>query len=70
MTAQPLSDVERVRARVLSLLARVPDSVNSGSYDLSVRYKKAVKDARKQTDQKHPKYPALQLVCNQLEVFR
>ena len=52
MTAPPLSDVERVRARVLSLLARVPDSVNSGSYDLSVRYKKAVKAARKQTDQK------------------
>lgn len=70
MTPPVISELERVRARILTLLQRVPDSVNSGSYDAAIRYKKAVKEARKQAEQKHPKYPALQLACHQLENFR
>ena len=70
MSAAPDSEIARVRDRLVTLLARVPDSVNSGSYDTAVAYKKAAKAALKQVEQKNPKYPALQLACNQLEAFR
>lgn len=70
MTTLIISDIERLRARCLELLKRVPESVNSGSYDTAVRYKKAAKEARKYAEQAHPKYPDLHLACNQLESFR
>ena len=70
MNASLDSEVTRIRARLAELLSRVPDSVNGGTHDTAVKYKKAVKEARKQVDQKSAKYPALQLACNQLEVFR
>jgi len=63
------NEVTRVQARILYLLRRVPEAVNSGSYDSSVRYKKTAILARKRAEMKSPKFADLQQSCNELEQF-
>lgn len=60
---------EYYRGRIKEMLRRVPDSVNSGTYDNAVAYKRVAAKACKVANQGNPKLTALIEVHNQLSSY-
>jgi hypothetical protein len=63
-------EIDRLKVRINDMLRRVPASVNGGSYDVAVAYKKTAAQAYKLVTASAPKFIALQQVCNQLSTYR
>ena len=63
-------ETARLKERLADMLRRVPDSVNNGSHDAAVAYKKLAAQAHKLLAASAPKFVALQQVCSQLSVYR
>lgn len=57
------------RDRVKEMLRRVPDSVNGGSYDNAVAFKKLAAQAHKVVSASNPKLPALLSMHQQLSRY-
>lgn len=70
MTESPQEQVERLRKQVQDMLRRVPASVNAGSYDTAVAYKKLAKKAIKLVEMKTPKYVDLQTAINEFQQYQ
>lgn len=64
------TEAERLATLIQSLLRRVPASVNSGSYDLAVRYKKLAQKAAKLVEKKAAKLIDLQSTFNELNAYQ
>jgi hypothetical protein len=63
------TQLEYYRGRIKEMLRRVPASVNSGSYDNAVAFKKMAAQASKVANQPRPKLEALMQVHNQLSAY-
>lgn len=57
------------RAQIKEMLRRVPDSVNAGSYDNAVAFKKLAAQACKVANASNPKLPVLISTHNQLNTY-
>jgi hypothetical protein len=55
--------------RIKDMLRRVPDSVNGGSYQTAVAFKKLAAQASKAVGQSNPKLVVLTQIYNQLSVY-
>jgi hypothetical protein len=63
------TQTEYYRGRIKEMLRRVPDSVNGGSYDNAVAFKKLAGQACKLAGQSNPKLVALTQMHNQLSQY-
>lgn len=63
-------ETERLKVRLGNLLRKIPGSVNAGSYDTAVAYKKLAVQGHKLLAASAPKFVALQQVCGQLSAYR
>lgn len=61
---------EAAKERIRESLKRVPQSVNSGSYNNAIAYKALCKQADKLLKSRSPNYAALQQVANQLAAYK
>lgn len=61
--------IEHYRSRIKEMLRRVPPSVNGGSYDHAVAYKKVAAKAGKAADASNPKLALLMEMHNQLSTY-
>lgn len=57
------------RGRIQEMLRRVPDSVNGGSYETAVAFKKLAVQAQKVVGQSNPKLVVLTQTYNQLITY-
>ena len=64
------TETARLLASLRELLRRVPASVNAGSYDSAVAYKKIALQATKLLAAASPKFITLQQVHGQLSNYR
>lgn len=60
---------EYYRAQLKEMLRRVPNSVNAGSYETAVAFKKLAGQACKLVDQSNPKLIALTQMHSQLSQY-
>lgn len=63
-------ETDRLRKQLTDLLRRVPASVNAGSHDTAVAYKKLAGQAHKLLAASAPKFVLLQQVYGQLSSYR
>lgn len=61
--------IDYYTGRIREMLRRVPDTVNNGSYDTTVAFKKLVAQANKVLGNSRPKLEALVQVHNQLSSY-
>lgn len=61
--------IEYYRGRIKEMLRRVPDSVNGGSYDNAVAFKKLAGQAHKAATASNPKLPVLLSMFQQLSSY-
>lgn len=61
--------IEYYRGRIKEMLRRVPASVNNGSYDNAVAFKKTVAQALKVANAPRAKLDALMATHNQLNAY-
>lgn len=63
------TQIEHTKGRIRTMLKTVPPSVNNGSFDTAVAYKKIVKTATKYLDQASPDFAKLQQAAQQLATY-
>lgn len=59
-------EIQRLKALISSMIKRVPPSVNGGSYDNAVAFKKHVMVARKEVEKQRPDVVKLRAAHNVL----
>lgn len=64
------TETDRIKKSLVELLRRVPASINAGSYDSAVAYKKLALQAHKLLAAAAPKFIVLQQVHGQLSAYR
>lgn len=62
-------EIEYIKKSIGLLLARVPPSVNGGSHDTAVAFKKAAVDAQKEAAKSRPNLIKLKQAHNMLAAF-
>ena len=67
--ADEKSQIDERRKQIKSMLSKIPASVNNGSWDMAISYKKAVKLAQKHLDSPRAKLIDLIQAFNQLNQF-
>lgn len=70
MNALTESPVDSYKRRINELLKRVPASINNGSYQAAVDYKKLAATASKSANSARAKITVLQSLHNQLSAYQ
>jgi hypothetical protein len=66
---QTKEQIDYYLGRIKDMLRRVPDSVNGGSYETAVAFKKLAVQASKAVGQSNPKLVVLTQIYSQLSVY-
>jgi hypothetical protein len=66
---EPKQQIEYYRSQIKEMLRRVPASVNGGSYDHAVAFKKLAAQASKAANASNPKLVVLISMHNQLSMY-
>ena len=62
-------EIERLRQQIKRMLSRVPSSVNAGSYDKSIAFKKTAAAAAKEADKSRPSLAGIRSAHNSLAIY-